>query len=1621
MKKLYLGPCRSLLILFLLLGTAVVLPAQTITLGTPSVGNCTLDGNVPTSTITIEVSWDVSAGDVVEVELQDASVISTNPVLLDASTAGSNQTVTFTALADGSTGASIQAQYRTPITGGTSGTQNTAAFDVASNTCTGGTATICTDGTNSVTLTPSADLDPSTPMVVWYAIDDNGVETEIPAANYGTNDEITVTYNGTVSGITGVTNWSDLFYTNASGDPEARFYFTAVDENGCAGELCVPVTVTAEVCYDLALTKVEASTGPYIPGSTVEFTIEVTNQGTRDAFDISVVDYFTNGELVFVDVDEANPVFSYTPSDNGITDNGDGTFLINELAAGESVAVDISFTVSNSFMETSIVNAAEISAFFKDAAGTDPAADEDSTPDANNDEDGPGAELTNNDIITDIQDGTPQDDDPVEDDYDPEQITVTQTFDLALVKTEVSTGPYIPGNDAEDDVTFSITVHNQGTLDATNIEVTDYIPTGLNFTSVNTTATWSGTLGTITDDGGGVYTISALEAGETVAVEMTFEVTETFTGTSLINYAEITDATNALGQPDADSTPDDNMGDDESDPTVDDKITDGDNGSLQDDDADSDDYDGDEIELVQQVALGNIVFSDVDGDGIFDAEDMGIANVTVELYASTDDPGNDAPLASTTTDANGYYIFDGLDPDDYIVYIPGTELADGGDLDNLQTSIPEGVDDTNDDNADENGQNTLVNGGVASTVISLGLNAEPTGEAGQQTGTYAGDLDDDNVNLTVDFGFTPEYRIGNLVWEDVDNDGAAETGELGIAGVTVALYEDNGDGILNTADDVLIVTTTTDADGKYEFTGLYQGDYFVVIPDAANTASGEPLFEYFSSTNGEEADPNTDGDNNDNGTLDATAATNGVDGIAAAFVTVGTGDSEPTNEQLRSDDATDDDTADGSGGTVPDNRSNVTVDFGFYQQLSLGDVVFFDTNNDGVFDADGVDGTPGNLDDEYGIEGVEVRLLDGTGASVEDPNNPGNNYVVTTDPNGNYLFEDLDPGDYIVEIVTPAGYRSSTGANAATGPNEDTAPDPDDDTNDDDNGDEETATTIRSQAITLTSNGEPTDDGDTDANTNLTVDFGIVGYSLGNYVWLDADNSGDVNGTEMGIDGVTVRLLNGDDTEYDTDPNTSGIQPFDVTTADGGFYFFGNLPEGDYKVQVLGSNFTTASALDNLMPSTGAAEEDDPNLDGDQNDNGLGDLPTITDLTTNGVVSDVVTLGDFAEPTGEATTVSGVDGQDPVSNSDVLSNLTVDFGFTPSMSVGSTVFADVDNNGMLDGGEVGIDGVTVELYDADNDMLVATDVTSGGGNYYFEGLPEGDYYIVLPNVSTELATTPKSSEPTVDDPDAAGDVDGDDNGIQTNAGDAVESGIFTLEADTEPTDGTAGTTDEEGGPGANLDDADDNNGNMTIDFGFYQPVDYGDLPDNYSVVTADNGPSHVIIAGLQIGATIDDELDGQESADADGDDNDSSGDDEDGVDIAAQTYKAGTTVNIPVVVTNDTNDEATLYAFVDWNNDGDFGDLGEAVTVTVPANSGTTTVLAEFTIPSEADGTDINSTVGARFRLTTDDLGAVAADGSGADAASLGAATDGEVEDYVLDISCPTGNCFDVQIQINEN
>ena len=127
----------------------------------------------------------------------------------------------------------------------------------------------------------------------------------------------------------------------------------------------------------------------------------------------------------------------------------------------------------------------------------------------------------------------------------------------------------------------------------------------------------------------------------------------------------------------------------------------------------------------------------------------------------------------------------------------------------------------------------------------------------------------------------------------------------------------------------------------------------------------------------------------------------------------------------------------------------------------------------------------------------------------------------------------------------------------------------------------------------------------------------------------------------------------------------------------------------------------------------------------------------------------IITLVPLMEPV-DGSGVMEESGQGNMQDNamDSNGNMTVDFSFIPSGSVGSTVFFDFDNNGMQDAAnpnETGIAGVTVQLFaDLDGNGIPETQVgevmTGPMGQYYFGNLPNGTYSVVIPTAPTNAMT-----------------------------------------------------------------------------------------------------------------------------------------------------------------------------------------------------------------------------------------------------------------------------------------
>jgi hypothetical protein len=180
----------------------------------------------------------------------------------------------------------------------------------------------------------------------------------------------------------------------------------------------------------------------------------------------------------------------------------------------------------------------------------------------------------------------------------------------------------------------------------------------------------------------------------------------------------------------------------------------------------------------QPATIGDYVWNDTNNNGVQDAGEMGIANVTVNLYDCT----TDELVATTTTGTDGLYSFTNLMPGSYRVEF----VAPMG----YDFTTPNVGDDAFDSDANASGVTECVDlaAGETNTTVDAGLTAQPA-------------------------------SLGDYVWNDTNNNGVQDAGEMGIANVTVNLYD--------CTTDELVATTTTDASGLYSFTGLMPGSYRV--------------------------------------------------------------------------------------------------------------------------------------------------------------------------------------------------------------------------------------------------------------------------------------------------------------------------------------------------------------------------------------------------------------------------------------------------------------------------------------------------------------------------------------------------------------------------------------------------------------------------------------------------------------------------------------------------------------------------------------------------------------------------------------------------------------------------
>lgn len=567
--------------------------------------------------------------------------------------------------------------------------------------------------------------------------------------------------------------------------------------------------------------------------------------------------------------------------------------------------------------------------------------------------------------------------------------------------------------------------------------------------------------------------------------------------------------------------------------------------------------------FVKPASVGNFVWFDANKDGVQDADEYGVAGVTVTLTDGAGNPVIDLdgnPVKPVTTDANGKYEFTNLMPNvDRIIANAGEENY------KVTFTVPAGYSATKSYAAADGEKDS--NGTESSVTLTEGQNDE-----------------------TVDFGLVADGKIGDTIFWDVDNNGgsAPSGADKPLAGVKVTLTYTTPAGVEKT------LTTTTDENGKYSFENLAPGDYTVTVDkDSLATACPECTAQSHAPSGDVKASENQTLSLSSKVTLTPTSMTNEDQDwafTAAADTAIKKAITTPSAEEQN--------TFDFAPGkeitytlTLTNNGPSVATGVTASDKLPAG-VTFVSAEGDGSYNAEtgkwdlsnltiakdevktititvritgeGVGSLITNVatithQDQYGdnptnnessasfkggynlggtlyrdsdvsysksdtearFAGRTIALLDGNGNPILDKD--GNPVTTTTDENGNYQFTGLAPGNYKVSIVDPTtgDLAGLTNTQAYNGRNA-----------------TEASVTIGDSSV-------------------QGVDFGFVKpATIGDRVWNDQDHNGVDNG-EPGVPGVTVILK-----------DASGNEVARTTTdANGNYRFEGVLP-GTYSVSI---------------------------------------------------------------------------------------------------------------------------------------------------------------------------------------------------------------------------------------------------------------------------------------------------------------------------------------------------------------------------------------------------------------------------------------------------------------------
>jgi serine-aspartate repeat-containing protein C/D/E len=344
------------------------------------------------------------------------------------------------------------------------------------------------------------------------------------------------------------------------------------------------------------------------------------------------------------------------------------------------------------------------------------------------------------------------------------------------------------------------------------------------------------------------------------------------------------------------------------------------------------DTDDASIPVVQKGSIGDFVWEDLNYNGKQDANEPGIAGVTVNLL---DTNGNVVKTTQTGSGNDlGKYLFGNVAPGDYSIQV--VKPSNGYFF--TKPNVP--GDDAVDSDVGNTGLTAIFN-------LSAGEN-----------------------DLTVDAGLYRKANLGDLVWLDRDNDGIQDGNEKGVDKVIVKLLDASG---------AQVAMTTTDASGKYLFSNLDPGSYTIEFDKSLAQTGAISVAKYpWSSKQNQGGDDGLDSDVSGSGfkaTVSVTLESNENDLTQDAAITpividlngdgiktIARADSQGTFDLLGTGSGINSGWLSGDDGfLVIDRNGNGSIDdiSEMFGGSSKGDgfakLASFDSNGDGVVDAKDAD------------------------------------------------------------------------------------------------------------------------------------------------------------------------------------------------------------------------------------------------------------------------------------------------------------------------------------------------------------------------------------------------------------------------------------------------------------------------------------------------------------------------------------------------------------------------------------------------------------------------------------------------------------------------------------------